>query len=88
MIDLTFTDWRNRPLSAGTRVAATEVVSGAPAWADAGTVVGFGRARVRVQWESYRYDDATPFHTVATGPVSRRGRRKASALRCLHPDTI
>lgn len=87
MIIRTFTDWRDRPLAVGDRVASTGG-DGVPGWADAGTVAGFGTARVRVQWDGYRYGKSTRWHDVATAAPTAAGRRKAPALRQLDPVAI
>lgn len=57
-------DDRGTDLSVGDRVVQTAVDDGAPAWATRGTVVGFGRTRVRVQWDGYGYDERIPFHAA------------------------
>jgi len=49
-------DESGRPLQVGARVVSTGVDDGQPLWAHWGTVRGFGRARVAVQWDGFDYD--------------------------------
>ena len=63
-------DWKGREVTNGARVRKLHVDSGAPAWADFGSVVGFGRTRVQVVWDGYHYGPlgdkpASKPHTVA-----------------------
>jgi hypothetical protein len=44
------------PLAAGDRVVAVCVDDGAPGWAHFGVIVGFGRTRVRVEWDTWSYE--------------------------------
>lgn len=62
-------------LAVGDRVLKTAIDDGAPMWAGRGFVIGFGRVRPRVQWDSWFYDDAFPYHTP-----------RPTALRKLNPD--
>lgn len=64
-------DDQGAELRIGDRIVRTAIDSGAPGWANRGTVVGLGRVRVQVQWDSYMYDIAVPHHSCSPSVVRR-----------------
>lgn len=78
---ITYADDRGAPLAAGARVVSTGTDDGSPLWAIRGTVVGFGRTRIRVQWDGFGYDTAFPFHAVPSAAPDATGARRATVLR-------
>lgn len=76
-------DWRDkygRPLAVGDEVRRVTVDDGAPLWALSGTVVGFGRTRVYVQWTAWSYEARKPHHaTYGTALARTYTEREAAA---------
>lgn len=74
-----WTDKFGAPLSAGDRVVAVCIDDGAPGWAHQGTVAGFGRTRVKVEWDGWSYEP------LASGRRQAPHSPPPSALRRISP---
>lgn len=60
-----YPDQRGRQIAIGDCVLRTAVDDGAPLWSSNGTVVGFGRKLIRVQWDGFGYDDRKLYHSTS-----------------------